>query len=242
MTRIKLPSGLPATRQLTRSALVALLCYAYFLIATVALYFSNSEYTLARSFTAIGNYDLGPHEFLIASTIFSLGLGSLALVSGLYHGISPSARSRIGLVLLVSWGVGMLIAGIFPTDKPGSTVPHMTTVLIAGVFPVAVEAYPETTFGWVHVLAGFLSFLSLALAAVSLSWRFKLDEKWRPFHRLALSLSLVMLGTLIWIFLVVFFVFRTGFEAIILNILIGASLMWLFLTSIQLRFKVLSDP
>jgi hypothetical protein len=99
------------------------------LIVVTALYFLNPSYSLFRSFA--GTYDLGSYEFLIASTFFSLGLGALALVIGLYRGITQSPRTRKGLILLGIWGVGMLLTGIFPANEAGGTLPHMTTVLVA---------------------------------------------------------------------------------------------------------------
>jgi len=129
----------------------------------------------------------------------------------------------------------MLIAGIFPANEGGSTVPHMTTILIAGIFPVEVEAYPETAASFTHILAIFGSFFSLALAAILLSRRFKQDENWRSFHSMALILALTMLATSIWIFLVFFLAFRLGFEILILELLTFTSLLWLFLTAARLR-------
>ena len=75
MSSNNLSPNKPVMRQITGSATVTVIGFAYFLIAVVALCFLNPEYTLVRSFTAGGNYDLGPHEFLIASTYFGLGLG-----------------------------------------------------------------------------------------------------------------------------------------------------------------------
>ena len=224
-------------KQITRNGTFTLIGFGYFLIAVVALDFLNPEYTLVRSIIANGNYDIGPHEFLIASTYFGLSLGSLALVIGLYQGISRSARSWIGLLLLGIWGVGIFIAGIFPTSNPGSTVPHMTTVLIAGIFPVDVLGYPETIFGYIHILTNLWSFFSLTFAAILLSLRFKQDILWLPIHRLALILSLVMLASLLWIFLLFIRVVNTGFETST-GILVVTSLMWLFLTAARLRFVV----
>src|SRR5688500_2017654 len=88
-------------------ASVAIIAFAYFLIVVTALYFLNPSYSLFRS--VAGTYDLGSYEFLIASTFFSLGVGALALVIGLYRGITQSARTRKGLILLGIWGVGMLL-------------------------------------------------------------------------------------------------------------------------------------
>lgn len=70
--------------------------------------------------------------------------------------------------------MGILIAGVFPANEGGSTVPHITTILVAGIFPVEVEAYPETTFSLVfHIMAILGYFFSLTIAAIVLSCRFK---------------------------------------------------------------------
>ncbi len=224
-------------------ATIALIGFAYFVIAVGALYFLNPAYSLLRSFA--GNYDLGSYEFLIASTFFSLGSGSLALVIGLSKGMSQSVRSLMGLVFLGIWGVGMLIAGIFPANEGGGSLPHMTTVLIAGIFPVEVEAYPETTFSFIHILALIGSLFSLSLAAILLSWRLKQDEKWRPFYRLTLILALVMIAASISFCSVLFFPALLGHSGlispvifIVIGIVIG--LIWLFLVAARLRVIAVS--
>jgi hypothetical protein len=222
-------------------ATIALIAFAYFVIAVTALYFLNPGYSLIRSFT--GNYDLGAYEFLIASTFFSLGLGSLALVIGLCQGMAQSARSWIGLLLLGIWGVGMLMAGIFPADDGGSTVHHMTTVLLAGIFHVEVQATPETVFSFIHIIAILGSLFSLSLAAIVLSWRFKHEEKWRPIYRLSLILALVMIAASILLFQATFLFIRTEFDgfSLSLKLLNFSSLLWLFLTATRLRFVVVKS-
>ena len=228
-------------------ATVIIIAFAYFLIAVTALYFLNPSYSLYRSFA--GTYDLGSYEFLIASTFFSLGFGALVLVIGLYRGITQSARSRMGLILLGIWGVGMLLAGIFPANEPGSTVTHMTTVLIAGIFPVEVQATPETLFSWLHIFAILGSLFSLSLAAFLLSRRFKQDDNWQPIHRLAFLLALLILASSILVFLLGFFytlplisrlddlgIHFDQVHMIFVGTVIGLS--WLFLVVVRLQFIV----
>ena len=228
-------------------ATVVIIAFAYFLIAVTALYFLNPSYSLYRSFA--GTYNLGSYEFLIASTFFSLGFGALVLVIGLYRGITQSARSRMGLILLGIWGVGMLLAGIFPANEPGSTVTHMTTVLIAGIFPVEVQATPETLFSWLHIFAILGSLFSLSLAAILLSRRFKQDDNWQPIHRLAFLLALLMLASSILVFLLGFFytlplisrlddlgIHFDQVHMIFVGTVIG--LLWLFLVVVRLQFIV----
>jgi hypothetical protein len=221
-------------------ATIALIAFAYFVISVTALYFLNPAYSLIRSF--VGNYDLGVYEFIIASTFFSLGLGSLALVIGLYQGMPQSARSWIGLLLLVIWGMGMLIAGIFPANDGGSTVPHMITVLLAGVFPVEVQATPETVFSFIHIIAILGSLFSLSLAAIVLSRRFKHEEKWRSIYRFSLILALVMIAASILLFQAIFLFIRTEFWfSLSLKLLTFSSLLWLFLIATHLRFVVVKS-
>lgn len=228
-------------------ASVAIIAFAYFLIVVTVLYFLNPSYSLFRSIA--GTYDLGSYEFLIASTFFRLGFGALALVIGLYRGIAPSARSRRGLILLGLWGVGMLLAGIFPANEPGSTVPHRTTVLVAGVFPVEVQATPETPFSWLHLFAILGSLCSLSFAAILLSRRFKQDDNWQPIHRLAILLALLMLASSILFFLRGFFdvlplysrLYDLGINfdqvhILFLGTVIG--LLWLLLVVVRLQFIV----
>jgi hypothetical protein len=221
-------------------ATIALIAFVYFVIAVAALYFLNPAYNLFRSF--VGNYDLGSYEFLIASTFFSLGLGSLSLAIGLYQGMSRSVRSLIGLFFLGIWGVGMLVAGICPANEGGSTVPHMTTVLIAGIFPVEVESWPETTFSFIHIIAILGSLFSLSLAAILLTWRLKRDEKWRFIHRLAFILALLMLVASIFICSALFFPILDILYGQLIFIEIGfvIGLLWLLLMAARLRVIVVS--
>ena len=227
-----------------RAPTIAIIGFAYFVIAVVALYFLNPSYTLANSMA--GNYDLGSYEFLIVSTFFALGVGSLALMFGLFQVMLLIVRSRIGLFLLGIWGVGVFLAGIFPSNEPGSTVTHMTTVLIAGIFPVEVDAHPETAFSFMHIFAILGSFLSLTFAAILLSMSFKKDERWRHFHSLSLILALVMLAALIFylpLFPPQLMVIMSSFN-IIFNpmffVLTGVKIgiLWLILAAIRLRYVV----
>ena len=224
----------------TPAATIALIFFGYFVISVVALHMLNPSYSFSNSMA--GNYDLESYELLIASTFFALGFGSFALAIGLLQTMSRSARSWFGLLLLGIWGVGMLIAGIYPANEGGSTVPHMTTVLLTGIFPVEVEAVPETKFSFIHIFAILGSFLSLTFATILLSWGFKQDERWRRFHPLSWILAFMMLTGVIllphawfsasWLSLVplnpLFFVYA--------GVKIG--ILWLLLTTIRLRFVV----
>lgn len=215
---------------------IALIGFAYFAVSVVALYFLNPSYDLIRSFE--GNYRLAPYEFLIASTFFGLALGSLALVMGLHQGLSRSPGSWAGLLLLGVWSVGILIAGICPADDGGSTVPHLSTVLIAGIFPLETQAYPETIFSFIHILAILGSFFSLSFAALLLSWRFKDEEKWQSIHHLSSLIASIMVAASSLVFATLFLAIHTELAGFGLILLTLAGLSWLFLTAARLWLVV----
>lgn len=226
------PTGLAAT--------MALISFGYFVIAVVALYFLNPSYSLSASI--YGSYDLGSYEFLIASTFFALGIGSLALGVGLAEAMLPSLRSWFGRLLLGIWGVGIFLAGIFPANDGGSTVPHMTTVLIAGIFPVRVQATPETAYSFVHIFIILGSCIVLTIASVLLSTKLRQDERWPGFSSLLLLLALLMLvlalffiPTFLYPSLLGYTTFNSGLFVLI-GIHIG--ILWLLFVAAWLRFAV----
>lgn len=198
---------LPA-KPVARIATLAIVGITYFSIVVVALHFLRPDYNPISRF--VSEYAVGPYGFLMTSAFFGLSLGSLALVLGLYQGVSRTGRSWVGLVLLGIWGVGVLIAGIFPTDLKGA---------------------PRTTSGSIHDMASVLAFFSLILATIFLSWRFKQDEKWSSFHRPALILSVMMMLALIGFFLSV----NTEFVGLSQRIFISTFLLWLLRTAAHLH-------
>jgi len=154
----------------------------------------------------------------MTSAFFSMSMASWALVIGLYQGVSHPARSRIGLGLLGLWGVGVLIAMLFPIDLEGA---------------------PQTISGTIHRMNGPLTFLSLTAGAILVSRRFKHDETWRPFHRTALILSLVMLAAFIGIFLSI--ATESGFAGLAQRIDLAALVTWMLLTAARLRSVALGS-
>jgi hypothetical protein len=209
MSSINASSGTLPAKQIASVTTLAILGIAYFLIVVIVLHFLRPDLNPISRF--ISEYAVGPYGFLMRSAFFGLSLGSLALVVGLYLGVSRPGRSWIGLVLLGVWGVGILIAGIFPADLQGA---------------------PVTTVGSIHQTASALAFLSVILATILISWRFKQDKKWSSFRRSALILSLVILVTFIGFSLSV----NTEFGGLSQRIFIASILLWLLLTAARLRY------
>ena len=193
---------------MARVATIALLGVAYFAVIIVVLHFLRPDLNPISSPTS--EYAVGRYGFLMTSAFFSMSLGSFALVIGLYRGVSQRARSGIGLLGI--WAVGVLIAMSFPIDPEGA---------------------PQTISGTIHRINGPLAFLSLTAGTILVSRRFKQDGLWRPIHRTAVILSLVMLAAFIATFLNI--ATASGFAGLCQRIFLVAFVTWFLLTAARLR-------
>jgi hypothetical protein len=212
MVSTQLSPRLQATRQAASIATVAVAVAGavYFALVVAALHFLRPDLNPISQPTSA--YAVGPNSFLMTSAFFSMIVASLALVIGLYQAVSPSVISRIGIALLGIWAAGVLIAMIFPMDAEGA---------------------PTTTSGTIHQTTGPLTFLSLTAGMILMSWGFRQDEKWRPFHLTALTLSLVMLAAYIATFLS--FLTDSGTLGITQRIALATVVTWMLMTAARLR-------
>lgn len=204
------PSATPQTARVRALATIALAAVTYFVVIIVTMHFLRPDDDPLRRPTS--DYAVGDYGFLMTSAFLVMSLGSLALVVGLYLGLSKPGRSRLGLGLLGYWVVGLLIAANFPIDLEGA---------------------PPTTSGVIHRINGPLTFLSLTAGAVLVSRRFRQDEKWRAFSRFALPVSLVMLAE--FFVSAVMIASGSGLPGLGQRILIATAVAWLFSTSARLR-------
>jgi hypothetical protein len=197
-------------QQAARAATVALVGVAYFVVIIVVLHLLRPDLSPISQPTS--EYAGGQYGFLMTSAFFSMSLASFALIVGLYEGVPPRARSRIGFGLLGLWGVGVLIAMSFPIDPEGA---------------------PQIVSGTIHRINGLLAFLSLTAGTILVSQRFKQDQQWRPFHRTALILSLVILAAFIATFVNV--ATASGFAGLCQRIFLAVFVTWFVLTAARLR-------
>jgi hypothetical protein len=153
MASTTLSPSLGATKQVARIATVGFVGITYFVVIIVALHFLRPDLNPIQRPTS--EYAVGPYGGLMSSAFFSMSVACWALIIGLSQGVSQPARSRIGLGLMGLWGVGVLIAMIFPIDPDGA---------------------PQTLSGTIHRINGPLAFLSLTVGVILVSRRFKHDD------------------------------------------------------------------
>lgn len=201
---------MPTSTYVARLATVALVAIAYFVAIIVLLHFVRTDRDPISQTTS--EYAVGDHGYLMASAFLSMSVACVALLIGLYSRLSSSARPRVGFALLGVWSVGVLIAMIFPIDVDGAA---------------------QTTTGTIHRINGQLIFLSLTAAVILISHRFKNDESWRPFHRVAQYLSLIMLAGAIATFLSS--VTDAGITGLGQRVVLVVFVTWFVLTALHLR-------
>jgi hypothetical protein len=159
-----------AGRPVAVLATVAILATAYFVVIIAALHFLSPDFNPIERPTS--EYAVGPFGYLMTSAFVALSLSTWALVIGLRRDLSSPAQSRLGLGLLWVWGIGLLVAATFPIDLDGA---------------------PQTLAGTIHAINGPLIFLSLIVGTNLVSRGFKEDVRWRPIHRFASVLALIMI-------------------------------------------------
>jgi hypothetical protein len=214
MASTAVSTGLQTRTQVIGVARIAIAALAYFAVTIVVLHFIRLDLNpISRPTSA---YAVGPYSFLMTSAFFSMSVASFALVIGFYRGVLPSTLSRIGLVLLSMWAVGVLIAMIFPMDPEGAA---------------------PTISGTIHQTDGPPTFLCLSLGMIFMSWAFQRDGKWRPFYRMSLALSFVMLAAFIATFLS--FATDSGTVGIAQRIALATAVTWMLLTAGRLRSMAL---
>ena len=209
-SRLKKVDRIKVMKQL---ATLALICITYFVFAIVVLHFLRPDLNPMSRPTS--EYAVGKYGFLMTSAFFSMSVASFSLLIGLSKGVPKPAKSRIGLVLLGIWAVGVLVAMSFPINPEGTEL---------------------TTTSTIHRINGPSIFLSLSIATVVISSRFRRDENWKPLYRSVFPLSLILL--------VLFFITganvaaKTGFEGLCQRTFLVMFVTWFILTTLHLRSTI----
>jgi hypothetical protein len=133
-----------------------------FLLASAWLLPLASEYGLVGD--TISELALGRYGFVQTAAFVVAGLGTLGLAYTLRQLTLGVRGSLAGTLLLAVYGAGAILSALFPTDPIDS----------AGV--VWAQATPSMI---AHVIVGLVSFLSVTVAVVVLTWTFSWEARWR---------------------------------------------------------------
>ena len=195
-------------RQLEALAWVGIAGTVFFTLAVIGLHFLRPDYNPVTRF--MSEFAVGRYGYVMTIAFFALGLGSLALALGIRRGVAPSRAKSAGSFLLGIFGIGVFLAGIFPTDLQGS---------------------PATTAGTIHDTASLISFVVLISAIFLNSRGFKRDLAWTSYHAASLVMGFAALVT----FVLFFISFNSGWLGIGQRAFAAVILLWLLSTGVRLR-------
>jgi hypothetical protein len=152
------------------AAYITIFCVIYFVAVIALLHVLRTDNDPGYRF--LSEYVNGPYGELMRSTFFALGVGTLALASGLWQTVSSKLRFLPGLLLLVIWAGAVFIAGIYTADLQGS---------------------PPTESGRMHAQAAMIGFPCLTLGLPLISILLRWEERWRSVWLVCVALSVAML-------------------------------------------------
>ena len=98
-------------------AYLSIIATLFFLAAVVAFLFLAPDLDPMRS--AISFYALTRFGIIIDLAFALVGVSGISLAIALWP-TTLSVAGRIGLVLLIAWGISSILAGAFPIDAPGA--------------------------------------------------------------------------------------------------------------------------
>jgi hypothetical protein len=157
-------------------------------------------------------YAAGRFGYVMTLAFLSMSVASLGLAVGLSRREVAPDGSLLGRVLLGYWAVAVLVAMLFPLNELG-TEPTLSSRI--------------------HRINGPIAFLSVCIAAVTLSRRFSRDPRWQRVARVTQILSWSMVA----LFFVTGFAIarKTGFGGLCQRIQLVLFLGWFFITARHAR-------
>jgi len=198
----------------TELAASAIVCFAAYAFGILALHFMHPEIDPIRQH--ISKYVTAENGDILQSALLVLGLGTLALATGLWRSLSSSSTTKVELVLLALFGFGIILVMVFPTDAEGA---------------------PSTPTGTVHSIAFVFSCLCLIPAQILLSLKFRQDGRWRSFAPYSMAIALLVATA----FVAFAATSGTEFTGLTQRIFVATFMAWLIATAFRLRYVARLD-
>ncbi|GAA0133740.1 hypothetical protein YSY43_05800 [Paenibacillus sp. YSY-4.3] len=170
-------------------------------------------------YDAMSYYVHGQSGWLFWAGLLGLGLGSLALVAGLWR-TQNEAYARVGMLCTGIWAVGLLTAAVFPTDPKGSW------------------DQPPSASGMTHFAAVIFAFTAITLAALFLARTFLKDGRWKPVQKWIVPITALTAVSLILFMISIMSIFVSNgaplYFGLTERLFIFMSLCWIGIASVGL--------
>jgi uncharacterized membrane protein YidH (DUF202 family) len=184
-------------------AFISLFGCTAFVVIVCLLHFLRPDKNRLSCF--VSEYAVGNYGWLMTLAFYTLAIAAALLLIGLLQGYKASATACITFGI---FSVGILLAGIFPTDVP-------------------VE--PPTTRGLILGFAALIALLNLGISMIAWGNVFKKNENWKSFAKPSIFYGVVSL-----VLLIIFVGSPILFRGLTQRILLGWDISWLLLVSWKL--------
>lgn len=183
--------------------------FVYFVVILIVLHGLRPDYTPIDHM--ISDYAVGRFGGLMTSAFMAMSLGCLCLSLGLWRDGPRTATSLIGRIFLLVVFVGALVTAAFATD---------------------LEGLPDTQHGNIHTISFLVNVVGILLAALTLSFSFGADARWKRFRPAALILAFLLIIAFVGQFLTL----HRGMPYGITNrIFVTVMMVWLIAVAWRLR-------
>ncbi len=181
-------------------ALASLYGHLLFLFVFILMHFLRPDKSYLKNFTS--EYAVGDFGWLMTLGFLGVVTGALFIIIGL---LLHFKASKISVITLSLWCVGMLLAALFKTDVP-------------------VEK--TTVKGLIHGFAALLAFINLGIAMIAWGFIFNRNNNWKNIAKQS-----CFFGVMSIVLFVIFFMSPPSFRGLAQRMLIVWDMLWLLLVN-----------
>jgi len=151
----------------------------FFLAVFVSLHWLNPQIDLVRNY--VSEYANGPYGRLFQLSLLVHGFGNLTIAGGFILLVN-SRTGKVAAALFGLAAIGVLIAGIFSTDPPGSA---------------------RTIGGIIHALSAFAAFPIETIALILFALAFRMQPSLKSFVRTTVLLASLSVVSQTWLLIAI---------------------------------------
>lgn len=198
---------LSSTQTVRRLAFTAVAGPLLFWVVVFVLGFVIPGYQFSTEYISMLGAVGAPYAIVQRLNFAVLGISILAFAVGIHLWFDDGRRPRVGTLLLILFGIGAILAGVFPPD------------------PTA----PDSLTNVLHELTAF-GFLAGILSVGVVTRRLHADERW-PTYRYE---SIMDFAIVLFAWIVFMFSYESAWDGLTQRLYIGALSLWIVLQSVRL--------
>jgi hypothetical protein len=164
------------------------------------MHFLRPDKSYLKNFTS--EYAVGDFGWLMTLGFLGVVTGALFIIIGLLLHFKPS---KISVITLSLWCLGMLLAALFKTDVPVEKI---------------------TVKGLIHGFAALLAFINLGIAMIAWGFIFNRNNNWKNIAKQSCFFGVISI-----VLFVIFFMSPPSFRGLTQRMLIVWDMLWLLLVN-----------